>query len=69
MRARLGLTCLLFGLGAFATQAAGAEEPGDDAARIGPRSGYAWLGPELRALQDDAFANPGMLWIDRGRRL
>lgn len=34
-----------------------------------PRSGYAWLGPELRALQDDDFANPGMLWVDHGERL
>lgn len=33
------------------------------------RSGYTLLGPELRALQDDDFANPGMLWVDRGQRL
>lgn len=32
----------------------------------GPVSGYHLLGPELRALQDDDFANPGMLWVDRG---
>jgi sulfur-oxidizing protein SoxA len=31
-----------------------------------PRSGYDYLGPENRALQDDAFANPGMLWVERG---
>jgi len=33
------------------------------------RSGYTLLGSELRALQDDHFANPGMLWVDRGKRL
>ena len=34
-----------------------------------PRSDYTFLGAELRALQDDEFANPGMLWVDRGRAL
>lgn len=33
------------------------------------RSGYSLLGPELRALQDDDFANPGMLWVDQGEEL
>lgn len=33
------------------------------------RSGYSYLGEELRALQDDAFANPGMLWVERGETL
>lgn len=32
-------------------------------------SGYAFLGDELRSLQDDDFANPGMLWVDRGQAL
>lgn len=34
-----------------------------------PRSGYSYLGEELRALQDDPFANPGQLWVDRGSDL
>jgi L-cysteine S-thiosulfotransferase len=34
-----------------------------------PRSGYAYLGEDLRRLQDDEFANPGMLWVDRGQQL
>lgn len=34
-----------------------------------PVSGYAFLLPETRALQDDDFANPGMLWVDRGGTL
>lgn len=33
------------------------------------RSGYAYLGKDLRALQDDPFANPGALWVDRGQSL
>ncbi|MEJ2133423.1 MAG: sulfur oxidation c-type cytochrome SoxA, partial [Gammaproteobacteria bacterium] len=32
-----------------------------------PRSGYEYLGAETRAMQDDDFANPGMLWLDYGR--
>ena len=32
-------------------------------------SGYAFLTPEVQALQDDAFANPGYLWVDRGAEL
>ncbi len=33
------------------------------------RSGYHYQSDEIRALQDDEFANPGMLWVDRGREL
>lgn len=33
------------------------------------RSGYTFLTPETRALQDDEFANPGMLWVEQGRAL
>jgi sulfur-oxidizing protein SoxA len=32
-------------------------------------SGYAFQSAETRALQDDDFANPGMLWVDQGRTL
>lgn len=32
-------------------------------------SGYEFLHEETKALQDDAFANPGMLWVDRGYEL
>jgi sulfur-oxidizing protein SoxA len=35
----------------------------------GRRSGYSYLGEETRALQDDAFANPGTLWVERGQAL
>lgn len=35
---------------------------------VGP-SGTEFLGPELRSLQEDPFANPGLLWVDVGERL
>ena len=33
------------------------------------KSGLEFTGPEVRELQRDDFANPGMLWITRGERL
>lgn len=33
------------------------------------RSGYDYLTPELQQLQDDDFANPGLLWADHGADL
>lgn len=33
------------------------------------RSGIEFAGPEVRALQQDEFANPGMLWVERGAKL
>jgi sulfur-oxidizing protein SoxA len=33
------------------------------------RSGYSFLTPPTRALQDDAFANPGMLWVEQGETM
>jgi len=33
------------------------------------RSGYAFLTADTQALQDDPFANPGLLWVDRGAEL
>jgi len=34
-----------------------------------PKSGYDFLTPENQALQDDDFANPGMLWVETGAKL
>lgn len=36
---------------------------------MAPKSGYDFLTPENQALQDDDFANPGMLWVETGARL
>src|SRR5262245_19294168 len=33
------------------------------------KSGIAFLGADLRSLQNDDFANPGMLWVERGGKL
>jgi sulfur-oxidizing protein SoxA len=33
------------------------------------RSGIAFVGADVRAMQDDDAANPGMLWVQRGERL
>ena len=42
------------------------------AAEIPPgerRSGYSFMGPDTRAMQDDDTANPGMLWVLDGETL
>jgi sulfur-oxidizing protein SoxA len=39
------------------------------AAQSAPRSGYSYLTPETQRLQDDDFANPGMLWVEQGELL
>ena len=33
------------------------------------RSGYTYLPTDLQQLQNDEFANPGMLWVERGQEL
>jgi sulfur-oxidizing protein SoxA len=33
------------------------------------RSGYTYLSQENQQLQNDAFANPGQLWMEKGREL
>jgi sulfur-oxidizing protein SoxA len=33
------------------------------------RSGYTYLSPENQQLQNDDFANPGQLWVEKGREL
>ncbi|MBX9904603.1 MAG: sulfur oxidation c-type cytochrome SoxA [Burkholderiales bacterium] len=34
-----------------------------------PKSGIAYAGADIRAMQADDFANPGMLWVARGEKL
>lgn len=34
-----------------------------------PVSGFSYLSDDLKRLQRDAFANPGLFWIERGARL
>lgn len=35
----------------------------------GPRSGYEFIKPDTREMQDDDFLNPGMLTVERGHAL
>jgi len=58
---RAALALLLFASAAFAQQRA---IPIDQL-----KSGSAFLGSDLRSLQDDEFANPGMLWVERGGKI
>jgi sulfur-oxidizing protein SoxA len=59
---RLALAAL-----ALASGAALAQERPIPEADLKP--GSAFLGSDLRALQNDDFANPGMLWVERGEKL
>lgn len=62
-----GLRALLGALALGAAALAPAQER-----HFGPgqaRSGTTFLSPELRAMQGDEFANPGMLWVERGAKL
>ncbi len=61
-RARLALAAA-----ALAAGAALAQERAIPPAEL--KSGSAFLGSDLRALQYDDFANPGMLWVERGAKL
>ena len=68
MMTRSGL-CLLF-LFAFGACGGAVDDTERRSAVPSPlRSGVTFLTPETQALQVDAFANPGFLWVDRGREL
>lgn len=56
----------LYGVGAaLLALSALAAEPSKPAAK----SGLAYAGADVRALQADDFGNPGMLWVARGEKL
>lgn len=70
MAAGLAVGCAAWLAIRLAVPAASADEPDGAPYRIDERrSGYTYLDPENRQLQRDSFANPGMLWVDRGERL
>ncbi|MBY0268783.1 MAG: sulfur oxidation c-type cytochrome SoxA [Burkholderiales bacterium] len=52
--------CLAFTVPALAQQAATPAKP---------KSGIEFAGADIRAMQADDFANPGMLWVARGEKL
>jgi sulfur-oxidizing protein SoxA len=64
------------GAGAVVLVIAGAgavlPQPSDDLSAYisgDRRSGYTYLTPETRALQNDEFSNPGQLWVEQGEAL
>jgi sulfur-oxidizing protein SoxA len=59
-RGLAGLALYLLLPGAWAAESAPVQQAQSD---------YTYLSAQLRSLQDDAFANPGMLWVDRGQQL
>ncbi|WP_084396845.1 sulfur oxidation c-type cytochrome SoxA [Henriciella aquimarina] len=64
--------CLLAFLTVTACTEASAPDTTPERTRLAPgeiRSGYTFLQPQTQALQDDDFANPGFLWVDRGDAL
>src|SRR5580765_3713977 len=69
MRAALALRCALAlsaWLVPFGTSALAQERT------LGPRelrSGLSFAGQDIRAMQNDDVANPGMLWVERGEKL
>jgi L-cysteine S-thiosulfotransferase len=67
VRASVLMALLMALLAAFATATvrlrAGEIPPGDR------RSGYSFMAPDTKAIQDDDTANPGMLWVLDGEAL
>jgi sulfur-oxidizing protein SoxA len=58
---------VLFGAAVLAASTALAQERAIPTDQV--KSGSAFLGADLRALQNDDFANPGLLWVERGEKL
>jgi sulfur-oxidizing protein SoxA len=58
------LASLLFAAGIVAGPLIATEIPPAER-----RSGYAFMAPETKAMQDDATTNPGMLWVLDGENL
>jgi sulfur-oxidizing protein SoxA len=67
-KGRRAVSMLAAGATLAAAVLAANEEPVPHAVE-GRRSGYTYLQPQTQAQQNDAFANPGMLWVESGQRL
>lgn len=63
------IAVIVFWLGACGGKTSQAPIVESELASGDVRSGSAFLTAETRALQDDDFANPGYLWVDRGAAL
>ena len=58
------IACLIVMTGLLAADARAAEIPPSER-----RSGYSFMTPDTKAMQDDDTANPGMLWVLDGEKL
>lgn len=54
-------------LGCLAALPAGAQQRTIPLADL--RSGSTYMSPDIKAMQDDSFANPAMLWVEKGQKL
>lgn len=63
------LAALAPALGVVAIFALAFVLTGAAAPPVPPKSGYDYLTPATKQLQDDDFANPGMLWVEEGETL
>lgn len=68
MRSRGGVVGAALLAAAFCVAPARADDLRAEDLRA-PASGAAFLSSELKALQADDFANPGMLWVGEGEKL
>ena len=66
MRSSLILRVLSLAALPFATTALADPPPETPVRDDGLISGYWFASPETRAIQDDEFSNPGLLYVDRG---
>jgi sulfur-oxidizing protein SoxA len=72
MSARRGFSLLaitLLVLGMAVSVSGQGPERGDAIRAEDKRSGYSFVSPETRAMQDDDLANPGFLWVLEGQEL
>ena len=72
MSARRGSSLLaiaLLVLGMTLSVSGQGPERGDEIRVEDKRSGYSFVSPETRAMQDDDLANPGFLWVLEGQEI
>ena len=67
LKALAGLAAAVFVAGIFTAEAFAGKWGKYEV--DGRRSGYTYMTDETRAVQDDEFENPGMLWVENGREL
>ena len=69
MRRPAGIAAAVVAVAATLARAVAADAPTPPIAPDELRSGYHFQSPATRAMQDDEFDNPGLLWVGRGESL